>query len=302
MSRGNKTQVAYAMQPNPSVIPTTGWKTVPYKSIGFNPNYELLDSETISDSRIQQEGAVTKASLGGELDCELAKDVYDDLLAASAFNDWKTDTLTFGGDVRKAIAFEEWHKDINLAHYFGGCYINTMKLDISNDKYASIAFGIVGADYQNKKNARYAVSPTVPANVQRVSRLQVEDISIDGVTTRGVACVSQFGFQVDNSIQTVACLGDGVFSTTLLELMTKMTGSLTLAYSPRTQDIVNKQMTGGTISISATLKFADGSRYRLDIPKAQVKGEIPTGNELLNQQLNFTVVAQAPTLTRLAAA
>ena len=86
-------------------------------------------------------------------------------------------------------------------------------------------------------------------------------------------------------------------------MMAKMSGTLTLAYGKKAQEIINKQMTGATVAIELTLKLADGSKYVLNIPKAQVAGETPNGgmNDLIKQNVNYTVVEQAPTLTKIPA-
>lgn len=82
-----------------------------------------------------------------------------------------------------------------------------------------------------------------------------------------------------------------------------MSGAMTLAYGKKAQEIINKQMTGATVVIELTLKLADGSKYVLAIPKAQVAGETPNGgmNDLIKQNVNYTVVEQAPTLTKVSA-
>ena len=299
MSRGSKIQIAYAPQTT-DTVPSTGWKILPYKSNGLTASFENTDSETIADSRIQQAGLVTSGSLSGDIEVEFAKNAYDDFLAAVACNNWNTNTLTFGGDVVKKFAIEVAFKDVGIFHYYGGTRINTLELSLSSDNYASAKFGFMGSDYQNQNDTAYSKSPTSAGELQRVTALSVEDIQIDGVTTKGVACVTEFNFKVDNNIQEQRCLGDGIFAKNLLEMMAKMEGSLTLAYGKKAQEIINKQMTGATVAISIVLKFPDDSNYTLNIPKAQVNGETPSGgmNDLITQAVNYTVVEQAPTITK----
>lgn len=84
-------------------------------------------------------------------------------------------------------------------------------------------------------------------------------------------------------------------------MMAKMSGAMTLAYGKKAQEIVNKQMTGATVAIELTLKFPDESKYVLAIPKAQVAGDTPNGsmNDLIKQNVNYTVVEEAPTITKI---
>lgn len=300
MSRGSKIQLSYALQATDKV-PTTGWKILPYKSNGLTASFENTDSETITDSRIQQAGLVTSGSLSGDIEVEFAKDVYDDFLSAVAGNEWQSNVLTFGGDVVKSYAIETAFKDVGIYHYYGGCRVNSFELSLTDSGYATVKFGFMGTDYKNQNDTAFAKSPTSAGTLQRVTALSVEDIKIDGVTTKGVACATEFNFKVDNNIQEQRCLGGGIFAGKLMEMMAKMEGSLTLAYGKKAQEIINKQMTGATVAIEVILGFPDNSKYVLNIPKAQVSGETPSGsmNDLITQSVNYTIVEQAPTLTKI---
>lgn len=300
MSRGSKVVLSYAPQTNKDT-PKTGWKILPYKSNGLTATFENTESETITDSRLTSAGLPTSGQVQGDVEVEFAKDVYDELLSASAFNNWSGDTLTFGGDVGKSFAVEVAYKDVGIYHVYLGMMVNTFSLSISDSGYASAKFGLIGTDYKNQNDTAFSKTPTPAPSLQKATALSVEDIKIDGVTTKGVACVTEFAFELDNQIQEQRCLGDGVFAGKLLEMMAKMSGTLTLAYGKKAQEIVNKQITGATIAIEVTVKFADGSKYVLAIPKAQVKGDVPNGgmNDIIKQQLNYTVVEQAPTLTKI---
>ena len=302
MSRGSKVVLSYAPQTSKE-IPKSGWKILPYTSNGLGANFENTESETITDSRLTQAGMPTSAEVQGDVEAEFAKDVYDELIAAAAFNNWSGNVLTFGGDIAKAFAVESAYKDVGVYHYHGGMMVNTLSLSIGDSGYVKVKFGFMGKDYKNQNDTAFSNTPTPAGTLQRVTSLSVEDIKIDGITTKGVACVTEFSFELDNNMQVQKCLGGGMFAGNLLEMMAKMSGSLTLAYGKKAQEIINKQITGATAAIEVTLKLADGSKYVLVIPKAQVKGETPSGgmNDLIKQQVQYTVVEQAPTLTKVAA-
>lgn len=246
MSRGSTIVVAYAPQTT-NEVPKTGWKILPYVSNGLSASFENTESQTITDSRLTQAGLVTGGQVQGDIEVEFAKDAYDDWLAAAAFSEWKSNVLTFAGNSAKTFAVEVGYKDVGIYHYYGGVRVNTLKLALSDTGYATCTFGVMGTDYKNQNDTPYSKSPTKSANLQRVTSLSVEDIKIDGVTTKGVACVTEFSFEIDNNIQAQKCLGDGIFAGALLEMMAKMSGAMTLAYgkkSPRDYQQANDRSDG----------------------------------------------------------
>ena len=299
MSRGNKVVLTYAPQADIGVKPTTGWKTLPRKSDSLNHTVELTDSETINDSRIKTAGMPTSANAEGDVEVEFIKSTYDDLLEAVAFNAWDDNVLTFGGNTQKLFAIEKKYADIGQYHYFAGMTVNKLSLSIPESGFIGMTFGFMGSGYQTGTDA-FAVSPTVSKTEPKASTISVESITIDSENLKGVACITEFNFELDNGMERQNCIGAGLYGAKNLEKMANISGSLTLAYSQKAQSIVNKQLTGATIAISAVIAFADGSKYTLAIPKAQVSGDIPSGgaNDILKAQLNYTVVEIAPTLTR----
>lgn len=299
MSRSNKVVLSFAPQADIGVKPTTGWKTLPRKSDSLNHTVELTDSETINDSRIKTAGMPTSANAEGDVEVEFIKSTYDDLLEAVAFNAWKNNVLTFGGNTQKLFAIEKKYSDIGQYHYFAGMAVNKLSLSIPESGFIGMTFGFMGSGYQTGTDA-FAVSPTVSKTEPKASTISVESITIDSENLKGVACITEFNFELDNGMERQNCIGAGLYGAKNLEKMANISGSLTLAYSQKAQSIVNKQLTGATIAISAVIAFADGSKYTLAIPKAQVSGDIPSGgaNDILKAQLNYTVVEIAPTLTR----
>lgn len=309
-SRGNKVILSASVQTDIKVKPTTGWKNFPRKTDSLNATFELLDSETITDSRIKSAGMVISADAAGDVECEFIKSTYDEYIAAAAGNAWvpavpptNGSTLTFGGDLITMFALAKSHKDIQQHHYWAGNRVNTFKLDIPEGGYAALTFGFMGSGYENAITD-YVTSPTSVPVSPKVTSLNVTDIKIDGTTTKGVACATAFSFELTNNIERQNCLGAGLYGDELTEMMADMTGSITLKYSKRTQELLNKQMTAAPISIEVTLTFpGTADTYVLKIPKAQLQGDIPSsGNEILQADLTYTVVADvpadAPTLTR----
>ncbi|OBX73738.1 hypothetical protein A9308_00575 [Moraxella atlantae] len=299
MSRGNRVVLSYAPQADITQIPKTGWKILPFKSNSLNNTVELTDSETIVNSRIKTAGMVTSATAEGDVEVEFIKSIYDDLIAAAAFNTWNNNSLLFGGSTQQLFAIEEMFGDVTQYHYWAGMAVNRWVLTIPTSGFISMTFGFVGQDYKTATEA-YAVTPASVATAPKASSISVESITIDNENLRGIACVTDFNFELDNGMERQNCIGSGLYGAKNLEKQANMSGSLTLAYGQKAQSILDKQLTGATVAIQATIKFPDGARYTLGIPKAQLSGDIPNGgaNDLLSAQLRYTVVEQAPTLTR----
>ena len=308
MARGNKAVLSYSKQDDVSVVPLTGWKILPRVSDSLNNTVELTDSETINDSRLKTAGAVISANAEGDVEVEMIKGAYDPLIAAAAGNEWVigapvgTDTITFGGDVVTKFAIEKNHKDIEQYHYWSGMRVNSFSLDIPESGFVGMTFGFMGSGYAASLVAS-AVSPTTAITSPKATSLSVTDIKIDGVTTKGVSCVTAFSFELNNNIERQNCLGAGLYGSNFLEMMADMSGSLTLAYSKNTQEMLDKQLTGAPVKIEVTIKFPDNDTYVLTIFKAQIAGDVPSGGtEKLEAQLTYTVYADvpadAPTLKR----
>ena len=308
MSRGTKVVLAYAPQPVAGTKPVTGWKILPRVSDSLNNTVELTDSETINDSRLKTAGMVTSAMAEGDIEVEMIKGAYDDLIAAAAGNAWvvgspvKTDTIVFGGDVVTNFAIEKAHKDITQYHYWSGMRLNGFKIDIPESGFIGMTFSFMGAGYDSAI-LPFSTAPAATVTSPKATSLSVSDIKIDNVTTKGVSCVTAFSFELTNNIDRQNCLGAGLYGSSLLEMMADMTGSITLAYSQKTQVMLDKQLTGAPVAIEATIKFPDNDTYVLTIPKAQISGDIPSGGkDRMEAQLTYTVyadtAADAPTLKR----
>lgn len=298
MSRGTKVVLAYAPQTDVNTKPIAGWKILPRTSDSLNNTVELTDSETINDSRLATAGMVTSANAEGDIEVEMIKGTYDDLIAAAAGNVWTTATntksLVFGGDVVTRFALEKSHKDIAQYHYWSGMRINSFSVDIPENGFIGMTFGFMGSGYEASLAAS-SKTPTAAVTDMKATSLSVSDIKIDGVTTKGVSCATAFSFELNNNIERQNCLGAGLYGSAFLEMMADMSGSLTLAYSQKTQEMLNKQLTGAPVSIEVTIKFTDNSTYVLTIPKAQISGDVPSGGkDRLEAQLTYKVYADVP--------
>ena len=154
------------------------------------------------------------------------------------------------------------------------------------------------------KRTTAAVAPvgtiTPASSNPRMSNISVGDLLVDGVSVKGTACITAFSFNWDNSMQVQNCLGAGLEVGAILEMSAKGTGSFTMAWSTKAAELYEKQFTNGNISLSIPITDTAGNKYVLNIPKVELTAPLATGgkDDLLNTTFEYTVVDQAPTLTR----
>lgn len=306
MSSGIKVVISAAEQ-STSTLPVAGWEILPRVSDTLNHQVELTQSETIVDARIRSAGMPTSATAAGDVEVEMIKGTYDKYIAAAAGNDWAVDTLTFGGNLNKMFAIEKKFGDVGVGghyHVWGGMRVNTLKINVPEKGIVGMTLGWMGTGYQNAKTA-FATAAVVPALDPKASNLSIKDVQIDAVTLKGRACVTAFTFEANNNMEITPCLFGGLYGSDLLAKMLDMSGTLTLSYNNASQELLDKQLTGATVAIKAVIDFgASAGSYTLNIPKAQISGDLPAGGkDRLDASLTYTVVyggdpADAPTLTR----
>lgn len=242
---------------------------------------------------------ITSAEYSGELSAEAQYGAYDDLMAAAAFNAWATNVLAFGGTTRQTFSVLLGYTDIANYHTFSGLHVNTFGIDIPEAGLIGLTFGFMGT-----KRITAAVAPvgtiTPVSTNPRMSNISVGDLLVDGVSVKGTACITAFSFNWDNSMQVQKCLGAGLEVGAILEMSAKGTGSFTMAWSTKAAELYEKQFTNATISLSIPITDTAGNKYVLNIPKVELTAPLATGgkDDILNTSFEYTVVDQAPTLTR----
>lgn len=303
MSSGARVQTAYATQTDKDVKPTTGWAVLANSSNGLNNSMTLTDSDLITGGRIKQSGMVTGGEVTGDIASELMFGAFDDLLAGAFWSAWELgtdpdpDTLEIGTD-RTMFAITKDFQDINVYHYFAGCHVSTLNLEVNTDAIASITFGFMGLGYEHSKTASFAVTPSTAVQGKKASGLSIGTILIDG-TDVGV-CVEAFSFSLDNQAEIQKCLGNNKYGGNVLAMIANITGSMTIAYSQKAHDILSSQIDGTTMSLEIPIEFSATEKYVLKIPKFQVSGDIPapSGTEKVTAEVSYTVVDESPVLER----
>lgn len=300
MSSGAKQLVQIAKETVIGTVPSPfARQTLAFTDISLNQSVEKTESASITDNRLQQSSMITSAEYSGELSAEAQYGAYDDLMAAAAFNAWATNVLTFGGTTRQTFSVLRGYTDIANYHTFSGLHVNTFGIDIPEAGLIGLTFGFMGT-----KRTTAAVAPvgtiTPASSNPRMSNISVGDLLVDGASVKGTACITAFSFNWDNSMQVRKCLGAGLEVGAILEMSAKGTGSFTMAWSTKAAELYEKQFTNGNISLSIPITDTAGNKYVLNIPKVELTAPLATGgkDDLLNTTFEYTVVDQAPTLTR----
>lgn len=303
MSSGAKVVTRYAPQTDAAVVPTTGWQTLLVTGNTLNNTVDMTASEAITDDRMANAGIPTRATVGGDLNAELQYGVLDTLMAAAFMNDWALDVLTVGS-IKKMFAIEKSFTDVGVHHLFKGCHVGAFSLEIPDAGKIMAMFTFAGLGYDVSKTASFATTPAAANDtLPLMSNVSVGDVLIDGVAQTGIACVKTFSFSLDNGLQAQSCLGKGLYVGAQIATSAAITGSVTLAYSAASHDSWAKSLTGQEIGFEIPITDSLGNQYVLEIPAAQVTGDIPDGGkeDLLELTLEYTAVRVSPTITRIPA-
>ena len=307
MSSGSKQLVHITKETVNGTTPSPFARSViPFTEITIDGSATKEDSNSILDSRLAQKGAVTGVEYAGDLNSEWRFGVFDDLIAAAAFNNWQTDTpivdqdtLTFGGTTRQSFSVLRGYADINNYHTFRGVHVNTLNISIPEQGLVTIGFGLMGKG-RTVASSLPAGTVTTPTLTPTFSNVSVGDILIDGVSQVGVACITAFDFTWDNTMQVQRCLGAGLDIGALIETLANGTGSFTAAWSTGAAANYEKQFTNTTIGLQVVIKDSANNEYVLTLPKVEITASLPSGgnSDILQASFEYRVVEQAPTLVR----
>lgn len=300
MSSGARQILEIAKEVTKGVTPSPFARTsLPFTDTSLDSTTTKEDSTTILASRLAQQGTITSVDHAGDINAEFRFGVFDELIAGAAYNAWAGDTLTFGGDTPQTFSVLRGYTDIDKYYTFRGMHVNTWNLTIDTESIATTSFGLIGMgrDPSDTAPTGVATTPTLPPAFSGIS---VQDITIDGVTQVGVACVTAFDFTWDNTAQTQRCLGGGLDIGNIIATLADGTGTYTMAWSKNAATDYEKQFINKTVAISVDLKDGIGNEYTLALPKVEIIVTLPSGgnSDILSADFEYRVVEQAPTLTR----
>lgn len=281
---------------------------LPFTENSLDAAVNKEDSATILSSRLAQSGAITTIDYTGDISSEFRYGIYDELISGAAYNTWTTDspavgtdTLTFGGNLAQSFSVLRGYADINNYHVFRGMHVNTFNLTIGVDALATATFGMIGMG-RTAASVLPTGTVTTPTLTPVISGISVDDITINGVTQVGVACITDFEFNWDNTAEVQRCLGGEGAVGAVIATLADGTGSFTMAWSANGAVNYEKQFTGETIAISVSMKDSLGNAYVLTLPKVEITASLPSGGnaDILQADFEYRVIEQAPTLTRTA--
>lgn len=264
MSSGARQIIYLTKEETPGVLPAAPeWATLPFSSTSLGAQVNKTESDTIVDGRISRGGVPTSMELSGDIVVNGAFATYDDLLAAAFFNDWTRQNTLQIGTIRKSFHLVRGYEDITNYHTFKGLHVSKFSLEIPDEGQIKFTFGFSGLD-RSQANEKPAGTIKPAVLNEEFTNVGVGDLTVDGQSMKGVACVTAFSFELDNSINTQRCLGSGMAIGKQLEGKANVTGSFTVAWSTRAAEIYEKQFKNGKIALKIPFGDNAGNKYELE--------------------------------------
>jgi hypothetical protein len=300
MSSGAKVVSHIIAEVTPGVTPETGtWNTLRLTGNALTPTVNTVVSDEITDSRVSQGSVATSTDIAGDLAAEFSYGSFDELLEAAFYGEWTGNVLTIG-DVRHTFSIAKGYIDVGVYSLFKGAHVSTFALDIPSDGKITATFNMACLDYTDSATP-IVTNPEAPTTTPFLSNNNVGTILVDGASLEGVACVSAMTINLDNSLQAQRCIGtEKLGPGAQIATEAAITGTITLAWSPRAWQIWKNTFTRLPVAIQFPIKDSLGNQYIFDFPAVEVDGELPSGGkrDLIEVTLNYTVAKLAPTITR----
>ena len=305
MSSGAKIRLYYAVEETPEVLPAVPvWKTVRRITDGLSESVTTEASASVSDTRFRQGGMATEAEITGSLEVELSVGLFDDFWSAVAMNNWASDVLQFGGDVRKTFTFVKFHSDIGQVFIYRGVRIGEASISIATTGKITATFGLVGTGFE-----RTAVNPVVAPlpvpEVVMVSALNVGDLTVNGENTVGTACMQSLELNITNNLEAIRCISNQKLSAqTYLEKMVDITLSSQFIFGAQAAEYVDYVKSRDTMPINFSIEDSKGNGYAFEFPQLEVsEANHPDGGgeDTIMLDVSFNHINVSPTITRIIA-
>lgn len=305
MSSGAKIRLYYAVEETPEVLPAVPvWKTVRRITDGLSESVTTETSASVSDTRFRQGGMATEAEITGSLEVELSIGLFDDFWSAVAMNEWASDVLQFGGDVRKTFTFVKFHSDIGQVFIYRGVRIGEASMSIATTGKITATFGLVGTGFE-----RTAVNPVVAPlpvpEVVMVSALNVGDLTVNGENIVGTACMQSLELNITNNLEAIRCIGNQKLSAqTYLEKMVDITLSSQFIFGAQAAEYVDYVKSRDTMPINFSIEDSKGNGYAFEFPQLEVsEANHPDGGgeDTIMLDVSFNHINVSPTITRIIA-
>ncbi|MBJ9984436.1 hypothetical protein IAE19_03150 [Acinetobacter sp. S40] len=305
MSSGAKIRLYYAEEQTPEVLPTTPvWKTVRRVNDGLTENVTTETSNSVTDTRFRQGGMATEAEITGSLEVELSVGLFDDFWSAVAMNNWASDVLNFGGDVRKTFTFVKVYSDINQVFIYRGVRINEATMSIATTGKITATFGLMGTLFE-RTTTNPVVNPVAVPDDILVSALNVGDLTVNGETVVGTACMQSLELTINNNMEAIRCIGSQkLTATTYLEKIVDITLNTQYMFSAQSAGYIDYIKSRDTMPINFSIEDKDGNGYAFEFPQLEVaEANHPDagGEDTVTVDINYNHIRVSPIITRVLA-
>lgn len=302
MSSGSKIRLYYAAEETPEVLPTTPvWKTVRRVTDGLTENVTTEASNSVVDSRFRQGGLATEAEVIGNLEVELSVGLFDDFWSAVAMNNWTSDVLNFGGDVRKTFTFVKVFSDINQVFIYRGVRINEATLNIATTGKITASFGLMGTLFERTTTSP-VTSPVAVPELALVSSLNVGDLTVNGETVVGTACMQSLALTITNNMEAIRCIGSQkLTATTYLEKIVDITVNTQYMFSAQSAGYIDFIKSRDTMPLEFSIEDSAGNGYAFQFPQLEVaEANHPDGGgeDTITIDINYNHIRVTPVITR----
>lgn len=305
MSSGAKIRLYYAEEQTPEVLPTTPvWKTVRRVTDGLTENVTTETSTSVADTRFRQGGMATEAEITGSLEVELSIGLFDDFLSGVALNNWVSDVLNFGGDVRKTFTFVKVYSDINQVFIYRGVRINEFTMSIATTGKITATFGLMGTLFERTTTSS-VVNPLPVPDAVLVSALNVGDLKVNNETVVGTACMQSLEVTISNNMEAIRCIGSKkLTATTYLEKIVDIKANTQYMFSAQSAGYIDFIKTRDTMPLEFSIEDSKGNGYAFEFPKLEV-AEAPHpdggGEDTITIDINYNHIRVSPIITRVIA-
>lgn len=302
MSSGTKIRLYYAEEETPEVLPTTPvWKTVRRVTDGLTENVTTETSNSVVDSRFRQGGLATEAEVTGNLEVELSVGLFDDFWSAVAMNNWASDVLNFGGDVRKTYTFVKVFSDINQVFIYRGVRINEATLNIATTGKITASFGLMGTLFERTTTSP-VTSPLAVPELALVSSLNVGDLTVNGETVVGTACMQSLALTITNNMDAIRCIGSQkLTATNYLEKIVDVTVNTQYMFSAQSAGYIDFIKSRDTMPLEFSIEDSAGNGYAFEFPQLEVtEANHPDGGgeDTITIDINYNHIRVTPVITR----
>lgn len=302
MSSGSRIRLFYAEEQTPEVLPTTPvWKTVRRVTDGLTENVTTEASNSVVDSRFRQGGLATEAEVIGNLEVELSVGLFDDFWSAVAMNNWTSDVLNFGGDIRKTFTFVKVFSDINQVFIYRGVRINEATLNIATTGKITASFGLMGTLFERTTTSP-VTSPVAVPELALVSSLNVGDLTVNGETVVGTACMQSLALTITNNMEAIRCIGSQkLTATTYLEKIVDITVNTQYMFSAQSAGYIDFIKSRDTMPLEFSIEDSAGNGYAFQFPQLEVaEANHPDGGgeDTITIDINYNHIRVTPVITR----